>query len=74
MLASAAIAHPKMAAAPTQIRKSLQRPATPSARPGTNVADRSNRRQPGRVGPDAAALRIGRRKECDAGGADERAG
>ena len=41
MLASAAIAHPKMAAAPAQIRKSLRRPAMPSARPGVNVANMS---------------------------------
>jgi sugar lactone lactonase YvrE len=48
-LASAAIAHPRMAAAPIQIRKSLHRPATPSARPGMNVADKSSQRKPGRA-------------------------
>ena len=73
MLPSAAIAHPNMAAAPTQIRKSLQRPATPSARPGTNVASTSSRRKPGRRSLPPT-LRIGRRKERDAGGADQRAG
>jgi hypothetical protein len=49
LLTTAAIANPEMAAVPTQIKKSLHRPATPKARPGINAASKSARRRPGRA-------------------------